>query len=144
MFLRKSSRTLDVDYTTDIDKNNEHEIEALINDIAHKHGLDVEPVPIDEFVPLPPEADSRKIFIGTFGNLDVYIFDLYTIALSKIARGFDADFEDIIFLLSNNHILWEMLERFFYIILPEAPKTDIDRNEFIAYFKELKRRMGII
>jgi hypothetical protein len=87
---------------------------------------------------LPPGATARRRFIGRFGNMDVYIFDLYSISLSKIARGFDADIEDVLFLLKKRLISFELLEQYFHIVLPDAPKVDIDRNEFAVYFEELR------
>jgi hypothetical protein len=129
-FLGSPRETLDIDYTTDLD----------IHQLASQLKLDVESVPIGEFIPLPPDATARRRFIGRFGNMDVYIFDLYSISLSKIARGFDADIEDVLFLLKQRLISFELLEQFFQIVLPDAPKLDIDRNEFSEYFEELRSR----
>jgi hypothetical protein len=71
----------------------------------------------------------------------VYIFDLYNIALSKISRGFEADLEDVEFMLHEQLIEFAELEHHFQTILPAAPPFDIDRKEFRAYFEELKRRI---
>ena len=42
---------------------------------------------------------GRAKFIDRFGSLDVYHFDVYSVALSKIERGRDADFADVLALL---------------------------------------------
>ena len=139
-FLGSPRETLDIDYTTDLDQNNVKEVENIIHQLASQLKLDVESFPIGEFIPLPPNATARRRFIGRFGSMDVYIFDLYTISLSKIARGFDADIEDVLFLLKQRLISFELLEQYFRIVLPDAPKLDIDRNEFSEYFKELRSR----
>jgi len=102
--------------------------------------LDLEHVPLGEFIPIPPDALQRRNFVGRFGYVDVYIYDLYSIALSKIARGFESDIEDVIFMLSNNLIIFDELKRFFQIILPLAAKSDIDPIEFQNYFQEIQRR----
>ena len=94
--------TLDVDYTLE---TSTREIEKIINTLAKEMKMDLEAVPLSEFIPLPPNAESRRRFIGRYGRLDVYIFDLYSIALSKIARGFESDLEDVQFLLAQNLIL---------------------------------------
>jgi hypothetical protein len=73
--------TLDIDYTTDQDPIGERVIEKIINQLGLQLKLDIESVPIGEFIPHPPDAASRRKFIGRFGNMDVYIYDLYSIAL---------------------------------------------------------------
>jgi len=76
-------QTLDIDYTTDLNPQ-QQALETTMNELAAQYRLDVEAVPIAEFVPLPTGAETRRYFIGRFGQVDVYIYDLYTIALSKI------------------------------------------------------------
>ncbi len=117
------------------------EIEKVINTLATEMKMDLEAVPLSEFIPLPPDAESRRRFIGRYGQLDVYIFDLYSIALSKIARGFESDLEDVQFLLAQNLIAWNELEKHFNSILSRARTADIGPKEFQAYFEELKRRI---
>ena len=102
--------------------------------------LDLEEVPLGEFVPLPPEAEQRRRFVGRFGQLDVYIFDPYSMALSKIARGFESDLDDVMFMLGRDLIEFSELERYFQAVLPKAAKLDIDLREFRQYFEEIRRR----
>ncbi|MBN1139307.1 MAG: hypothetical protein JXM73_22210 [Anaerolineae bacterium] len=40
----------------------------------------------------------------------MYIFDPYSIALSKLDRGFDTDIEDIVFLLERDYVGLGQLE----------------------------------
>jgi hypothetical protein len=131
--------TLDVDYSIE---NGPLEAEQVLEQIAAELELDLEMVPLAEFIPLPPEAETRRRLVGKYGQVDVYIFDLYSIALSKIARGFESDLEDVEFLLSRKLIIWDTLETFFQNILPRASSTDIDRNEFQLYFDTLRRRVS--
>ena len=67
--------------------------------------------------------------------------DLYSIALSKIARGFESDLEDVEFMLKENLISWEELEADYQSILPEAHNADINPKEFKIYFATLKQRI---
>jgi hypothetical protein len=130
--------TLDVDYALETGTK---EIEKAINALAAELKMDLEAVPLAEFIPLPPDPKSRRLLFGRYGQLDVYIFDLYSIALSKIARGFESDLEDVQFLLDQNLIALRELEGYFQTVLPDAPRTDIDPQEFQAYFDELKKRL---
>ena len=98
-------------------------------------------MPLAEFIPLPPGARERRRAVGQFGQLEVYIFDPYSIALSKIARGFEADLEDVVFMLREHLVEFDELECLFEQILPEAPQADIAPQEFRAYFEELRRQV---
>jgi hypothetical protein len=133
--------TRDVDYAFEVAPEEVERFRAALAGVAAELQLDLEDVPIAEFMPLPPKAAERRRALGRYGQLDVYIFDPYTIALSKIARGFEADIEDVVFLLRAGVIEFAELERLFGIVLPKAPQADIDRREFRAYFEEVRRRV---
>jgi hypothetical protein len=71
--------------------------------IAKELKIDVEPVPLDRFVSLPVGSTDRQIRIGPFENLEIYVADPYSFALSKLDHSFfDTDFDDIIFLIRQN------------------------------------------
>ena len=131
--------TLDVDYSIE---NLTPELEQTLKQLAIELRLDLKAVPLAEFIPLPPEAEQRRRFVGRYGQVEVYIFDLYSIALSKIARGFESDLEDVEFLLNEGFIAWDALETHFQTILPHARGADIAPKEFRQYFETLKRKMG--
>lgn len=82
--------TLDIDYVGDDLTRNE--LQQCIDQVAQNMGIVVEAVPISGFVPLPEDADQRKVSVGQFGAVQVYILDPYSMALSKVDRGFDSDF----------------------------------------------------
>jgi hypothetical protein len=131
--------TVDIDFVgDDIDPNPLHRV---IIEIAKELKIHVEPVPLDRFVPLPKGSADRSIYVGQFGNLEVYVADPYSIALSKLDRGFDTDFEDIIFLIKHNHIYLNELERITRDALPDARKYDF-HPEILDHLQELKKRVG--
>ncbi len=131
--------TLDVDYSIE---NAAPAIEEMLARLARELKLDLEQVPLVEFIPLPDGAGSRHRFVGRFGNLEVYIFDPYSIALSKIARGFDSDLEDVEFLIDRKLITWEALTEHYQSIFPRAKNADIDPREFQQYFETLRRKIN--
>jgi Nucleotidyltransferase of unknown function (DUF6036) len=137
--LGSSRETLDVDCEIE---GLSREIDQDFKRIAEELNLDLEFTPLGEFIPLPPEAEKRRRFVGRFGKVEVYIFDLYSIALSKIARGFESDLEDVQFLLDQKLIEWKTLEEYFKVILPQAKETDINPVEFKQYFQTLKRKIS--
>jgi hypothetical protein len=134
--------TVDIDYAFEPEMSAAGRFETAIAELAADMHLDVEAVPIAEFVPLPPHAYERRRLIGRYDGLSVYVFDPYTIALSKIARGFETDLEDVMFLLDQGLIEFGELERHFHAVLPDAAKADIIPDEFRDYFEEVRRRFG--
>jgi hypothetical protein len=131
--------TLDVDYSVE---GALPEMEQALKQLSAELELDLEFTPLREFIPLPPDAEQRHRFVGRYGQVDVYIFDLYSIALSKIARGFESDLEDVEFLLDRDLIAWDTLETHLQTILPRVRSADIDPKEFQQYFETLKRKRG--
>jgi hypothetical protein len=132
--------TLDIDYIGDDLKKDE--LQLAIEEIGREMGLVVEPVPISRFIPIPEGESKRSLFIDRFGNIDVYIFDPYAIALSKIDRGFDTDLDDVVFLIKNGHVEINELERVIDNALPHAREFDMDPKEVLAHFQELRNRLS--
>jgi hypothetical protein len=58
--------------------------------------------------------------------------------LSKIARGFEPDLEDVMYLLEQGLIEFGELEKHFKSILPVVQQADIIPSEFRAYFETLR------
>jgi hypothetical protein len=132
--------TQDIDYMVEMQPEALSEFQSTMDDLAAEMHLDLEVVPLAEFIPLPPQAQERCRLVGHYGQLDVYLFDPYSIALSKIARGFETDLEDVLFMLRQGLIAFTELENHFNAILPYAVKTDIIPSEFRDYFEEVRRR----
>ena len=116
--------TIDLDYVTD--KKQPETLKTLLGQIADEIHVELEAVPIAEFVPLPQDADTRAVFVGEFGNLTVYVFDPYTIAQSKLDRGFDTDIEDILFLVQRQLVTLEKLEDFLETAVTKARQFNLD------------------
>ncbi len=133
--------TRDLDYEVELAAESAEEFELVAAQLAKEMRLDLERVPLAEFIPLPPNANDRRRAVGKFGHLDIYIFDLYSIALSKIARGFEADLEDVMFMLHERLIGFSALEQHAQAILPNLAQADIDPNDFRAYLEEIRHRV---
>ena len=138
ILLGSSRNTLDIDYIGDDVQKDDFQI--AIEETARELGLETEAVPIERFIPLPEGNKQRSIHIGQFGNVDVYITDPYSIALSKLDRGHDTDMEDLVFLIHHNHINLEELDRVVNEALPHAGKFDF-HPEILAHLQELKTRL---
>ncbi len=131
--------TLDIDYVGDDLKKDD--LQKVMEEVAHEMGLDVEAVPIERFTPVAHDGYQRSLPFGTFGNLEVYIFDPYSIALSKIDRGFDTDIDDVVFLVQSELITLEELERFTRESLPRAREFDFTPAEMLAHLQVVRERL---
>ena len=81
----------------------------------------------------------RHVFVGRFGQLDVFHFDLYSLALSKVARGRRQDYEDVLLLLKSDRIDWPELDQAYRDVLPRMGQESLrqDPAEFENNFRAL-------
>ena len=122
------------------DDVNPSELHRAIVKRAEEVKVQVDIVPIGGFIPLPEGHEVRNIYIGQFGNLEIHVFDPYSIALSKIDRGSFTDFEDIIFLIDKGFIEFNELERIVLKSKSEAGKFDL-HPDILDHLQELKSRI---
>jgi len=130
--------TIDIDFIgDDVHPNPLHK---TIMQIAREMQIHVEPVPLERFVALPEGNEKRVIRIGQFGNLEVFVADPYSIAPSKLDRGLDTDFDDLVFLIQNKHVDMDEFESILSATLPHARKFDFN-PDILEHLQELKNRL---
>lgn len=139
ILLGSSRPTIDIDFIGD--DVSPSEFDKAIMQAAKELKIFIEPVPLERFIPLPAGSDKRKIRIGTYGNMEVYVADPYSIALSKLDRGFDTDFDDIFFLIQNKHVELKELEHMTQVVLKRAREFDINPDDFLAHVAIVRERL---
>lgn len=77
--------------------------------------------PID-FIPLPAQWESHTRFVGRYGKIDVFYFDFYSIALSKIERGNNRDIADVKLLIEQGIITLDTLDQSYQEVLAQLGK----------------------
>lgn len=85
-------RTVDIDCKFDPEPLGVFE---AIQEAKLKLDINVELAAPDHFIPPLPQWMARSKFIGLFGKLEVYHYDFYAQALSKIERNHDRDIKDV-------------------------------------------------
>lgn len=86
------------DSTVDIDVRFEPDSDAAlsrIRDLKEELAVNVELASPLDFLPPLPGWQERSRFRLREGNLEVFDFDPYSQALSKLERGFELDLEDV-------------------------------------------------
>lgn len=131
--------TLDLDYVGEDLPPQHTELQILIHDVATQFDIDIEAVPIERFIPLPNGYESRHVFIAQFEKLSVFLFDPRSIALSKVARGFETDYDDILFLLHRKLVSLESIEQDVESILLQAHTFDIIPSEIHQHLQDIKQ-----
>ncbi|MBT7070940.1 MAG: hypothetical protein HN975_08625 [Anaerolineae bacterium] len=130
--------TIDIDFIGDDIRPSKLHQDIL--KMAEELGIYADPVPLERFIPLPEGGEMRQIHIGQFGNLDIYVADPYSIALSKVDRGADTDYDDLLFLIENGHVTMEKLETILQAALPYAREFDLE-PDILAHWQELQNRL---
>ena len=133
LILGNERSTFDIDYVGNDLPEPSDQLAMAIQKLADEMQIEVDPVPLDEFIPLPTDADQRHRLVGQFGRLTAYIFDPYSIAISKLDRGFESDLQDIVFLIRQGLVDFEQLTAYGHDVLERRRGFDLERDSFLAH-----------
>jgi hypothetical protein len=84
--------------TVDIDVHLEPDLDELLKripELKERLGVNVELASPAQFIPELPGWRERSRFVLAAGRLEVFHYDPYSQALSKLERAFDQDLEDV-------------------------------------------------
>ena len=110
-------QTIYIDISFEVDDRDHSAFVDTVRDLKERLSLNIEEASPAEFIPLPSGYRERSPFIGRYGQLEVFHFDLYSTALSKIERGTESDFDDVLSLLRSGRIELALLTGFFEEIM---------------------------
>lgn len=136
-------QSLDIDLTFEVSPTDQAAMIQAIRELKEELGVNVEEVSPAEFIPLPSGAKERAVFVRRFGRLDVFHFDFYSTALSKIARGTEEDLNDVVSLVRAHRIEMQTLEKYHQEIRPRLAAESLkqDPDEFDRKFAAVRRLM---
>lgn len=101
-------------FTVDIDVQaggkNEGELIVAIQRLIQQMQINVEFASPADFMPLPSGWEMHAQYVGRYGQIDVFYFDFYSIALSKIERGNSRDIADVQLLVQQKIIMLDELD----------------------------------
>jgi hypothetical protein len=133
-------QTLEVKLAFEFSSQYQTQFIEIVREVNQELNVIVKEVSPGDFIPLPAGYKDRCRFLGRFGNIDVFHFDPYSMALSKIERSTEEDFSDVLALLEADWIQIETLELHFQDILPRYATESLkaDPREFQQKFEALK------
>ena len=114
---KTSTFDIDVQFST----SHEHHAEFIrcLRTVSREMAILVELASPEQFIPLQAGFQERYQFVGQYGSLDVFHFDYYCIALGKVHRGNEKDFDDVVHMVQTELISLSMLESYLEQILPD-------------------------
>lgn len=136
--------TLDIDLQFDVPAEHHGEFIRCLREVSRRLQVPVEQASPDQFIPLPTGYQDRHQFIGRYGLLDVFHFDFYSIALSKLHRGNEKDFADVIQMVQNQLITLPKLRNYFHEVLPQLETFSISTKpeNFARNFDVFEQRLA--
>lgn len=113
-------------FTQDIDVevagNNAGDMFIAIRGLVEQMNINVEFASPRDFIPLPSQWETHARYVGRYGSIDVFYFDFYSIALSKIDRGNTRDINDVKLLLEQGIITLKELDIAYQEVLAQMGK----------------------
>ena len=101
-------------FTVEIDVQvggtHEGELIVAIQRLIQQMQINVEFASPADFMPLPSDWEMHAQYVGRYGEIDVFYFDFYSIALSKIERGNSRDIADVELLVQQKVIALDELD----------------------------------
>ena len=121
-------QSLDIDIHYEVADEHEAEFARVIRRLKEEMQINIELASPGDFIPLPAGWKERAKFVGRFGLVAVFHFALYSTALSKIERGREGDYEDVLAMLRSGQINIEELNHAFQNILPRLERESLKRD----------------
>jgi len=142
ILLDAKTSSLDIDLKIEVSREDYGEFVRCLRGISLEMEIAIEEASPGDFIPLPGGYENRRKFVGRFGALDVFHFDPYSIALSKIHRGSEKDAADVVGMLEKGLIMFNELERAKDEILPALADFGLNTNpdDFARKFEIVRTR----
>ena len=122
----------------------EDEMMDVIRRLKDTLKINIEFASPGDFIPLPSQWEMNARYIARYGAIDVFYFDFYSIALSKIERGSTRDINDVKLLLQQGIITLQGLDTAYNEILPRVgkrPYNRLDPTQFVSRYTQVRQML---
>ncbi|HEU0002081.1 MAG TPA: DUF6036 family nucleotidyltransferase [Ktedonobacteraceae bacterium] len=133
-------------FTQDIDVQvsgaDEGDLIVAIQRMIERMQINVEFASPVDFIPLPKQWEAHARFVGRYGMIDVFYFDFYSIALSKMERGNSRDIADVQLLVQQSIITLDELDNAYQEVLAQLGKGRYPRitpKRFTERYQAVRR-----
>lgn len=138
----RSGSTLDIDVV--IEASDEDEMVTAIRRLKEQMQINIEFASPADFIPIPSQWAAHAKYIGRYGKIDAFYFDLYSLALSKIARSSDRDLVDVRLLVQRKLITLDELDVAYQEVLPRVgkrPYINLDPQKFAERYRIVRQQL---
>lgn len=138
----RTGATEDIDI--EVHADDEDSLLEAIRTLKNTLNLNVELASPADFIPLPDQWEMNARYTGRYGSLDVFYFDFYSIALSKIHHGTSRDIHDVKLLLQHQFITLQELDQAYHNILPRVgkrPYLKLDPEKFATQYTAIRQAL---
>jgi hypothetical protein len=139
----RPGQTLDIDIQVTVDPAN---LTAQIAQLKHKLNINIEFASPGDFIPLPSQWEARSQFIKRYDQVDVFYFDWYSIALSKMQRANQQDVVDVQLLVRQKFVDVTELDQLYQDVLNKIGVPPYDRllpnlsqQQFSLHYQAVRR-----
>ncbi|GAC1464057.1 MAG: hypothetical protein PVS3B3_23180 [Ktedonobacteraceae bacterium] len=136
----RGGSTQDIDI--EIRSVNEDEMSESIRRLKDTMKINVEFASPSDFIPIPSQWETNAKYVGRYGSIDVFYFDFYSIALSKIERGSTSDINDVMLLVQQGIIALQELDNAYNEVLPRVgkrPYNRLDPQKFAEHYTSIRQ-----
>jgi hypothetical protein len=137
----RTGSTMDIDI--EISGENEGEMIEAIRQLIQQMNINIEFASPHDFMPLPKHWLTQSQYVGRYGAIDVFYFDFYSIALSKMQRGSTLDINDVKLLLQQRIITLEGLDTAYQEVFAQLGKSSyrkkLDPQQFAAHYAAVRQ-----
>lgn len=95
-----------------------------------------------DFIPVPWNWQDQARYLGPYGYLDVFYFDIVSLALSKIALGSELDLRDVWLLLQQQLLTLHNLDNAYLDVQPRMgrkPYDHIQPQQFAGRYAQIRK-----
>lgn len=123
---------------------NEGELIVAIQRLIQQMQINVEFASPADFIPLPTQWGMHAKYVGRYGGVDVFYFDFYSIALSKIEQGNSRDIADVKLLIQQGIINLNELDAAYQEVLAQLGQGRYPRitpQRFSERYQDVRKRL---
>ena len=142
----RSGRTQDIDIEV-TDGN----MLLTIDQLKHRLHLNIEMASPKDFLPVPRQWETMSQYVGRYGDIEVFYFDFYSIALSKIDRGTTRDLQDVQLLVQQRAIDLPTLDAAFQDVMSQVQTPQgrmryprFDSTDFASRYQIIRQQLALL
>jgi hypothetical protein len=119
-----------------IETTNEEEMHAALQRCMQASRLNVRFSSPEDIIPVPWKWDAHARQIVTYGSIEVFYFDLPSLALSKIAIGNERELYDVRLMLQQRVITMDELDNTYLEVQPFMSKKPYEHIDLPSFTKQ--------